>query len=517
MSRKILLVEALLLITATTIAYAPSWWNGFVYDDENYILRNPRVHGTLDLPKIFTETYPPDTRDRAIYRPLVTLSFYVDGKLWGFAAQDQWNGFHLTNSLLHSLNTCLLLLILRFFRMSSAPRMAACLIFGLHPVSTEAVAWIVGRAELLGMNFGLIAVLSFLRRPRGIGLVATCACWIFAMLCKEHWIVLPGLITLLCVLLPANIKSLFANSPLLAKEGLGEVGRDRGTPCSPPCQGGHLKRRMIWRWGCLALFTGIGFWAIRSMIVGSWHAPVSAYGSISAPARMATALAILWKYVGLWFWPVPLSVYHEIHPLTRFGESVVPVAGWLFVFWLMWRARSIFPWFTLAMSWFWVLLLPVSNLIIPIGTISGERFIYPATLFFAPALVVGLNKVFSVMFQASAHKPSKIFLLTIGCLLLSVRLWTRLDDWKTNLSLWTSTAKAYPQSYGVKVQLAAALLGEKRFFEAHVVATEALRQAEKTPQPYQKYLQPRLLKVEALAREGMRRRAQEQESSMPVK
>jgi len=482
--RGMLLGELLILITATTIVYTPSWWNGFVYDDENYILRNPRVHGTLDLPKIFTETYPPDTRDRAIYRPLVTLSFYVDGKLWGFAAQGQWNGFHLTNSLLHSLNTCLLLLILRFFRMNSAPRMAACLVFGLHPALTEAVAWIVGRAELLGMNFGLIAVLSFLRCPRGIGLITTCACWIFAMLCKEHWIVLPALITLLCVLLPTT---------------------------------NRLERRMIWRWGCLALLTGIGFWAIRSIIVGSWHAPVSAYGSISAPARMATALAILWKYVSLWFWPIPLSVYHEIHLLTRFSEGIVPVAGWLFVFWLMWRVRSIFPWFTLAMGWFWLLLLPVSNLIIPIGTISGERFIYPATLFFAPALVVGLNKVFLVMFQASAHKPSRISLLAIGCLLLSVQLWTRLDDWKTNLSLWTSTAKVYPQSYGVKVQLAAALLGEKRFFEANVVATEALRQAEKTPQPYQKYLQPRLLRVEAMAQEGMRRRAQEQESLMPVK
>src|SRR3989338_3945289 len=106
--------EALCIVLIALAGYLPSLWHGFIYDDQLYVVSNPLAHGTLDLHKIFTESsYPPGKNAQGLYRPLVTLSFHLDGKIWGFATPGHWNGFHLTNLLLHALNGCLFILLLR--------------------------------------------------------------------------------------------------------------------------------------------------------------------------------------------------------------------------------------------------------------------------------------------------------------------------------------------------------------------------------------------------------------------
>ena len=463
--------EVLLIFVVVVLAYLPSLWNGFVYDDENYVVSNPLTHGKLNLRQIFTDTYPPGAKDQGLYRPLVTLSYYLDGKVWGFARPGESNGFHFTNLFFHALNTCLLWILLRQLGMRARPRLVASIIFGIHPALTEAVAWIVGRAELLGMSFGLLAILSFLWRPRGIGLMVGCFLWVCATLCKEHWLALPALVAWIFVCMPTTPK---------------------------------LEKALIVWSGCLAVFIASSFLVVRAMMVGSWHPPVSAYGSIPIFSRTATALRVLWQYIGLWIWPVSLSVHHEVFLVTKISHGVMLWGSWFFVFWLMWRARRFFPWFTLALGWYWIAMLPVSNLIIPIGAISGERFMYLGTLFFAPVMVVGVNKAFSVVFQDSVRKPLAILLAVMGCLLLLGRLWIRLDDWKGDLSLWRSAARCYPQSYAIKAQLSMALLRGGEFAAAHVMAAEALNQSVQSPQPYQKHFNPHLVHVDVLAQTGMR-------------
>lgn len=475
--------EIILLIAVVFLAYSPGFWNGFVYDDEPYVLTNPLVHGKLDLIRIFTEPYPPGHPDQALYRPLVTLSYFADHKLWGFARPDNWNGFHLTNTLFHALNACLLFFLLRRLRMGRRACLFSCLIFALHPALSEAVAWVVGRAELMGMSFGLLAILAFLHPSGGVYRVSAFFLWVLAMLCKEHWFMLPLLVALLLGCMPETLP---------------------------------LKRPIAIKLGSLAVMTAVVFWIFRSAMLGKWHPDLVAYqGVVSTPARVFTALVVLWKYVGLWLWPVHLSAHHDLQPVLSWKWGSFLAASWLFIFWFAWRIRPIFPWFSLAMGWFWIAIFLVSNLLIPVGVVIGERFLYLSSLFFAPALVLSADKALSI---ALSNTPTRFLLAAatlrksigmgagaIYCLMLLIGLWMRLDDWRSNRSLWESAAQRYPQSLAVKALLSEALLREGQFSEAHVLANEALQQLDLQPLAYQKLLKPGLICVDATAQLGARR------------
>lgn len=468
-------LEVLVLMLLVCVAYGPSLWNGFVYDDEVYVLNNPAVRGNLELGRIFAEPYPPNRPEQGLYRPLVTLSYFIDGRMWGFAAPGHWNGFHLTNFLLHGLNACLLLLLLRRLEMPRWPRLIACIIFVIHPVLSESVAWISGRAELLGAAFGLLALLTFLRDPRGASSLAAFLFWILAMLCKEHWLVLPGFVGLIWF-------------------------------CFPKAR--NLERRRVIGISVTSILVVAIFWTIRYIILGTWRPELTAYTDVVSPlTRISTALAVLWKYVGLWLWPMGLSVQHEIKPIEGLHLGASLFASWLLVFWLMYRIRPFFPWLTLAFGWFWIGIAMVSNLIFPIGAVSGERFLYLSTLFFAPFAVLVASEAIKLTVVARWRHRVGLFIGAFVCGLLLMCLWARLPAWKSNGALWQSALSCYPNSFTIRAPLADAMLREGRFGEAHRLAGEALSRLEHQPASYQRLLSPRLMGLDAAAQGAIRKTA----------
>ncbi len=119
------------------------------------------------------------------YRPLLSLSFYLDGRIWGLSFQ----GYHFTNYLFHVLNVILVYLIaMQLFRKDTNARFYACLsmlLFGLHPLTCESVAWVSGRSDIAGTFFFLVAVnLYFIRNPFRFVLVPLTV--FLGMLCKEN-------------------------------------------------------------------------------------------------------------------------------------------------------------------------------------------------------------------------------------------------------------------------------------------------------------------------------------------
>jgi protein O-mannosyl-transferase len=473
------IAAAAILLVVGLLTYSPSFDNGFVYDDEVYVLANPLVKGNLQLTEIFTKPYPPDRPDQGLYRPLVTLSYFIDGKLWDFAPTGRWNGFHFTNAVIHSMNAILLFFVLgrlgTSFRMASA----ATLLFVVHPVLTESVGWVVGRAELLGTFFALCGFLSFLCRPNGFGYVLALFFWLLALLNKETWVFFPIAVLAAYVCFPKAFQTTWG------------------------------RNRLIISWlGAFALFAA--FWWMRSQVIGSWKPSLVAYQDVVTPfQRIATAAGLMWRYLTSWLWPVNLSVHHEIRPVTEIRLSMGIFLSWLFVFGLMIRAKKYFPWFTFALLWFWLLMLPVSNLLIPIGAVFAERFLYASTLFFAPALCMGIQ-LFCRMFQKHRIIQSpwpKYFVIAALSLFSTSLIWSRLHDWETNTTLWESTLKKYPNSTVVKAALAEAYLKEGRFADAHVLAGEASVEMDSKPVAYQKLFVPKITQLHASAQSGMRQLA----------
>src|SRR6266480_1696126 len=141
----------LILAAFTILAYQPAWHGGLLWDDDN--CTTPPELRTLDgLRRIWFQP-----RAIAQYYPLVFSSYWLQQRLWG----DSTTGYHLVNLLLHIGCVVLVLKILRLLRVPGAE--LAAIIFALHPVNVETVAWITERKNTLSGVFGLAATLWYLK------------------------------------------------------------------------------------------------------------------------------------------------------------------------------------------------------------------------------------------------------------------------------------------------------------------------------------------------------------------
>ena len=144
-------IQIALLVVLCVVAYAPTLQNGYIWDDNSYLYENTLVSDPSGLKDIwFTHKSPQ-------YYPLVFTTFWIEHKLWGFKAF----GYHLTNLLFHIFNAILLLLVVR----KIYPRVAfvVAMIFAVHPIQVETVAWITELKNVLALFFFLLTVLSYLR------------------------------------------------------------------------------------------------------------------------------------------------------------------------------------------------------------------------------------------------------------------------------------------------------------------------------------------------------------------
>src|SRR5437867_7371745 len=127
-----------LLVAATLAAYIPALQAGYIWDDDAYITDNPTL-ATLDgLRRIWF-----DPQALPQYYPMVHTTYWVEHHLWGLRPF----GYHLDNVLLHALSVLLLWRVLELLSVPGA--WLAALLFALHPVHVESVAWITERKNVL--------------------------------------------------------------------------------------------------------------------------------------------------------------------------------------------------------------------------------------------------------------------------------------------------------------------------------------------------------------------------------
>ncbi|MBI1371516.1 MAG: tetratricopeptide repeat protein [Phycisphaera sp.] len=127
-----------------------------IFDDELFVFQNTHVAQGLTWSNfIWAMT---DTSTTGWY-PLHHLSYMLDTTLWG---HDAW-GYHLTNVLLHALNAALLFVALRWMTGSLWASVAATLLFAVHPMRVESVAWISERKGVLSALFWVLTMLAYLR------------------------------------------------------------------------------------------------------------------------------------------------------------------------------------------------------------------------------------------------------------------------------------------------------------------------------------------------------------------
>lgn len=201
----------LVVFLASILVFANTLAMGFVYDDFTIIFELPLIRDIKNLPLIFTTDVWLDAgRQTPYYRPLGYASFAIDYSIW----KDTALGYHLTNTLLHG---CVSVLVLQVAHKLSDSRLTAfwaAMFFALHPVHSDAVAWISGRGEILSCGFMLAAFILYLRsrETTNIKVIQYVAAtfYLFSLMCKETAVTLPLLVLLyeIAVCRNYNLKSL---------------------------------------------------------------------------------------------------------------------------------------------------------------------------------------------------------------------------------------------------------------------------------------------------------------------
>ena len=143
----------ILIIAATSLlAYAPSLSGGFIWDDKDlYLTQNPIIKSADGLFRFWCTTEPWDCY------PVSNSSLWIEWRLWGLNPM----GYRLTNLILHIAEALLIWIVLR--KLSIPGGFLAGLVFALHPVNVEAVAWISQRKDMLAVLFFLISILWYLK------------------------------------------------------------------------------------------------------------------------------------------------------------------------------------------------------------------------------------------------------------------------------------------------------------------------------------------------------------------
>jgi hypothetical protein len=130
-------LQILVIFAATVLAYVPAYQAGFIWDDEDYVTQNPVLRDPGPGRIWFEPTSLPQ------YYPVVHTLFWLEFRLFGMSAP----GYHVVNVLLHAANACLVFWILRRLRIPGG--WFAALVFALHPVHVQSVAWITERKNVL--------------------------------------------------------------------------------------------------------------------------------------------------------------------------------------------------------------------------------------------------------------------------------------------------------------------------------------------------------------------------------
>jgi len=417
-----------LIALASIGLYANTLGNAFLWDDKFLIVQNPHIQSLHHLPSLFASDFsaPSDVHGKSgYYRPATMVSYAADYVIWGMNPR----GFHLTNVLVHALNAGLVYaLTFLLFRDRLASALAG-LIFVLHPIHTESVAWVSGRTDLLCASFLLLAFLSFARISCSIGWRQTAhrfaspLLFLFALWSKETAIVLPVL--------------------LLSYDGY--FG-----PKVPPSYRG--KRHVIY-WIVAALYL-----LSRVLVLGgvgpAMHRDRTLY------IAFLTTVKISGLYLKHLFYPIPLNAELDMAlPASLFEVPVLLslLAGVALVVALLRTAKT-------SKSVSFGMLLPVLQLI-PLQEWVAERFLYLPSIGF----VVVLSGLLSRAYRLTSRHWAKTLMvvgITVLMAMCACIIKERNRDWKDEITLYSATIRDAPDSPRAHYNLGTIYLGQKQYDRA---------------------------------------------------
>lgn len=429
-----LVAKASILVTlllSTWVVNSPTLDYGFVYDDIAVIVERAPIweEGWSGLRQ---------TRHWGTGRHAVLLSFDADRR-----QPLSPSPFHRTNLALAAAVVVLAYLLARALGLGVQGAFTSALLFSLHPIHTDAVVSIVGRAELLAA-LGLMGALTLHLRgyPGGWpSMAAAAVLFLIGLSSKESTVVLLPLIALADFL------------------GLAEHTRER-----------RLKSYAVYL-ATLAAWVAFVFPHFSTLDTISYvdnplaHAPWL--------QRVSKASAILWHYAALVVWPLRLLPERSFATTDpSLGAGSVAVAAWLGLSLGCWQLRQRNPRLVFCLMWFPLAFAVTANIVFPIGTVMAERLAYLPSL--GPLLIAGLA-IDAVAARGRSLRLASVAMVAVAALLLAFAYDARARYWSSNDYYHVQAAVASPRSAKAHHNLGLLRARQGRLDEAAASFRRALR------------------------------------------
>jgi hypothetical protein len=384
---------------------APSLRNGFTADDRWVIAERPFLKQPPSVGALLSEPYWPAGFGGVMWRPAVLASYALDYQLGG---GPRW--FHAVNVLWAALATALLTLLACRIA-DPVTGLVSGLLFAVHPLHVEAIANVVGRADLMAAAGYAAALLCAVEAERRrVYLVGVALAAAFAIVSKEHVATLPAAILL--------------------------VGLARRTDLRAAAWAAAVAA------GVIVVYFGLRTALGQPTLSAGGLAPgLEGLGALERAWAMVPISLVWWR---VFLFPAHLSSdYSPGDVVVSTGLSLGHVLGvvvWAAAGWAAWRWRKSVPGLALGLAWMIITVSPVANIVVPTEFLVAERTLYLPSWGIVFALAaVGMALPWPARWRAA--------LLGTVLALGAARSLARTPVWHDDETLYQAVTRDAPRSY----------------------------------------------------------------------
>jgi protein O-mannosyl-transferase len=362
--------------------------------------------------------------------------------MFGMAA----TGHHLTSLLLHSANAALLFLFLVAATRCPGCSLAVALLFAVHPLNVESVAWVAERKNLLSAFWSLLALLAYVgysRSGNGKLLAGTAGLFLIALASKPMAITLPLLLLVL------------DRWPLRRVNAWCEL----------------FLNRKLWTEKML-LFALCLVSAVITIIAQHRSASIVSLTMVSMPLRLENAIVSYRFYAWKLIWPSGLAFLYPwpLHALP-IGEVTGAALFVIIATVVVWKLRERRPWLMAGWLWFLGTLVPVIG-IVQVGSQSrADRYSYIPMIGLLVAAIWSAAEITQRAPLRSKLQPAVVILITAILAVVSLR---QIEYWRSDYELWLHAWQVTTDNYLAADKVGMALQSKGRYQEALPYFRQAL-------------------------------------------
>ena len=408
------------IIVLSAIVFANALPGNFVWDDEIQIVKNVRIRSLDNFPSAFTTAFwsflGNETENQTnFYRPVQTVTYMLAYSIGGLSPTR----YHVFSLLYHTAASVFVYLIGLELMLAPGFALAIAALFAVHPVHTEAVAWIAGIPDVACGAFYFGAVWCFLRHlreSRTSWLFGSCTMFFAALLSKEMAVTLPFVLLLMMVFSP------------LQRGRAASSGRGSFATIAP-------------LFAVLALYLIMRISALGLLATSHVQVQASWLDWISLGVR------VLGDYIRYAIVPYPLNAFHLV-PLKleyRLLSTSVALAGIVLTAALLWYFRRRIPQGLFWFAAFVLMLVPVFYFKGLSNTFFAERYLY------IPSFAM-IMLIFTI---ASALEISRLnWIAGSIAVVFALTAAYRNEVWATSETLYETTLAVQPEVAHMRINLA---------------------------------------------------------------